>query len=177
MLGERFSEWVKKYYQGSDRSFILEAALLDWACMETLIAPHRPSLNLSEMIQKDPECLLTTPFFLQPHLALFHWDYQLITFREECLKRAPDDCINDQFPSLDKEKSVNLVLYRNSQNFLNWVEMSRGEFLLLEKFKEGASMSEACEYIESQDSSLYNDVAEHLDRWLQNWVQAGWLCT
>lgn len=175
LVGQHLPRWIEDCYKAADRSLVFNGALLDWACMESLILPQSPPLNLSKIISNNPEDLLTTLFYLQPHITLFSWEYDLFTFRENFLKHSPEYWLENRFPSLSKGKAYHFILYRNGNHNLAWREISKGEFTLLDRFKLGATMENACEYIESQESSLYTEVIENLQKWLQDWTQAGWL--
>jgi hypothetical protein len=175
LLGKCLPAWVAECYKERDRSLVLNAAHLDWAFMASLIAPQHPFLDLSQILKDNPEGLLSQTFYLQPHITLFTWEYDLLTFRGNFLKQGPDYWVEHRFPALPKGKTYFLILYRNINNNLAWREISKGEFTLLQRFKLGCSMAEACDYIESQEASLYDFVAENLHKWLQDWTQAGWL--
>ncbi len=174
-LGERLPKWITECYYEPDQSLIYNAACLDWAFMSSFIAPQCPPLDLAHLLQGDPDSLLCYTFYLQPHIALFTWEYDLLTFRGCFLKQNVDYWVEHRFPDLHKGKTYRFILYRNAKNNIAWREISQGEFLLLERFKAGTSITAACEYIEAQESSLYEEVANHLQKWLQEWTQAGWL--
>ncbi len=175
LLGERLPKWVAECYREPDQALILNAASLDWAFMASLIASQYSSPDLAQFINDNPESLLSQVFYLQPHINLFTWEYDLLTFRGNFLKQDVDYWLEHRFPDLPKEKSYFFILYRNANNHLAWREISKEEFILLECFKMGTNLTDACAYIESQDSSVYEFVANHLQKWLQSWMQAGWL--
>lgn len=175
LLGERLSKWIAEYYQEPDQSLVLNASRLDWAFMASFIDPQYPLLNLNQMTKESPESLLSQVFYLQPYINLFTWEYDLLTFRENFMKYDVDYWVEHRFPDLPKGKTYFFTLYRNLNNHLAWREVSKGEFILLERFKMGTSITDACEYIESQEDSLHEYIANHLQKWLQEWAQAGWL--
>lgn len=174
-LGERLPQWVEESYREPDKSLVLNAAHLDWAFMASFIAPQHPFPDLAQMTQDNPESLLSQMFYLQPHIRLFTWEYDLFTFRENFLRREADYWLDHRFPNLPKHKTYFFALYRNLQNNLAWREIKKEEFILLERFKMGTTITDACAYIESLDASIYETVATHLQKWLQDWTQAGWL--
>jgi hypothetical protein len=174
-LGERLPQWIQEDYHEPDQSLLYNAANLDWAFMASFIAAQHPPLDLAHFIQENPETLLSLIFYLQPHLNLFVWEYDLLAFRGHFLKQDTDYWIEHPFPDLPKGKTYRFVLYRNAKNNIAWREISQGEYLLLEQFKKGTSITTACQYIEAQEASLYEEVATHLQKWLQEWTQAGWL--
>lgn len=175
LLGERLPKWVVECYQEPDQALILNAANLDWAFMASFIAPQHPSPNLCQLINENPESLLSQIFYLQPHINLFKWDYDLLRFRENFLKQDVDYWIEHRFPDLPKGKTYFFILYRNANNHLASCEISKEEFILLECFKTGTNLIDACAYIESQEAAIYEVVSNHLQKWIQSWIQAGWL--
>lgn len=175
LIGKQLPKWIMESYKERDRSLVLNSAYLDWAFMDSFIALQQPALDLSQMIKDNPDDLLTTTFYLQSHITLFNWDYDLFTFRENFLKQGLNYWVEHRFPALSRGKPYYCILFRNANNHLAWREITQGEFLLLQRFKLGSSMADACDYIESQETSLYEHVAENLQQWLQGWTQAGWL--
>ena len=141
LLGERLPKWITECYNEPDQSLIQNAASLDWAFMASFIAAQSPSPDLGQLLKENPEKLLSQPFYLQPHMNLFSWEYDLLTFRSSFLKQEPDYWVEHRFPDLPKGKTYFFVLYRNMNNQLAWREINKGEFLLLECFKRGTSMT------------------------------------
>lgn len=175
VIGERLPNWVLENYKEPDRWLIYHAASLDWAFTASFVSPQLPPLDLIALSQDKPEHLLSYTFYLQPHLYLFTWKYDLLNFRGNFLKKDVDYWLEHRFPHLSKKKTYCFVIYRHANNHLAWREISLGEFRLLECFKKGTSLTAACEYIETQDATLYEQMSAHLQTWLQEWAQAGWL--
>lgn len=175
LLGEKMAKWIAESYGEPDQTLVFHAAQLDWAFMACAIAPQYSIPNFAEIMGANPENLLSQLFYLQPHISLFTWEYDLFTFRGSFLKEGNDYWVEHRFPDLPKGKSYYFTLYRNLNNHLAWREIRKEEFLLLERFNRGTTISEACAYIESQEASVYEMVANHLQKWLQEWTQAGWL--
>lgn len=174
-LGERLPKWVEEYYREPDQSLVLNSSHLDWAFMASCIAPHFPVPKFTQMIQENPESMASQIFYLQPHISLFTWNYDLFTFRTNFLKQDDDYWMDHRFPALPKGKKYFFALYRNIHNKLAWREIKKEEFILLQRFKMGTSITDVCEYIESQEPSIYEYAVNHLQQWLQEWAQAGFL--
>lgn len=174
-VGERLPGWISECYLEPDQNLVHHAATLDWAFTASFIAPQLKTLDLARLIQQKPESLLNTPFYLQPHIHLFTWEYDLLTFRDKFLEQDADYWIENRFPDLPKGKTYRFILYRNAKNNLAWREITQGEYLLLTCFKTGSSMASACEFMETQEPALYNEVATNLQKWIQDWTQLGWL--
>lgn len=175
LLGERLPSWVAEYYKEPDQPLILNASHLDWAFTASFIAPQPPPLDLNTLMQDNPNHLLTSTFYLQPHIHLFKWDYDLLAFRESFLKQEVDYWTEHSFPSLSKGKPYHFALFRTLKNSQAWREITRGEYFLLQLFKKGSSVEAACEAIESQESALYEEIASNLQKWIQDWTRLGWL--
>lgn len=175
VLGSRLTKWIEESYHASNKTLVFYAAALDWAFLECFIAIQYPYPNLGKLIEEKPEHVLAQTIYLQPHVSLFKWEYDLFTFRDDCLKKGVDDWIETPFPELPSGKACCFVLYRNVNNYLAWRSISLSQYVLLQKFKNGSSLGDACAYVESQDEELYEEVAEHLHQWIQDWMQGGWL--
>ena len=175
VMGERLPAWILESYLEPDQTLVHHAAALDWAFTANYIATQLPKLDLVRLTQENPESLLDLTFYLQPHIHLFKWEYDLMTFRDSFLQQDADYWIDHRFPELPKGKTYHFILYRNAKNNPAWREITQGEYLLLDCFKKGSSMAAACEFLETQEASLYNDVAAHLQKWVQDWTQLGWL--
>jgi Putative DNA-binding domain len=175
LLGERLPKWILECYKEPDQSLIYHSACLDWAFAASYVSVAYTSLDLVELGKEKEEDLLSYTFYLQPHIHLFTWQYDLFRFRGSFLKQGLDHWVKHRFPKLPKRKTYTFVLYRNANNQIAWREISRGEYLLLERFKTGSTVLDACNYVESLDQVLYEEIASNLQKWLQQWAQAGWL--
>lgn len=174
-LGSRLSKWIDSEYDARDKQLVSNAVDLDWSFMASFIAPKLPLLDLNTLINGNPENLLNYKFYLQPHLHLFKWNYDLFKFREKFLEKDVDYWTMNDFPSLPKGKTFHFVLYRTNSNDIGWLEISAGEYTLLEVFKKGSKIEDACEYLEQQSAEIYEEASNNLQKWLQNWVSYGWL--
>lgn len=175
LLGERLPQWIDKHYHELDRTLIQNAVDLDWAFTASFMAPQCPPLDLNMLIKEDPNHLLTCTFYLQPHIHLFKWDYDLFAFRDKFLKEDVSYWVEHPFPALPKDKIYHFALYRTLTNIHAWIGISEAEHFLLQLFKNGSTIEEACDKIESQESALYDEVATHLEKWIQTWTRLGWL--
>lgn len=174
-LGKNLPEWMAAYYRGAERSLLYDAMCLDWAFLAGNICERQQSLDLVQLSQQSPEHLLAYTFHLQPHIFLFTWKSDLFAFRSALLLQHVDYWLQNPLPKLTKDKEHYFILYRNMNNQMAWRAITRGEYLLLEKFQKGASITTACEYIETLEKELYEQIAEKLQEWLQIWAKAGWI--
>ncbi len=174
-LGTRLPKWITEHYQASDQAFILNATKLDWAFMASFIAPEKPPLNPSNLIQGNPESLLAYTFYLQPYIQVFSWEYDLFTFRDLLLKQSVDYWTTNDFSPLPKGKTYYFLLYRSPKNNMIWREISQAEYLLLDLLKKGSSIEAACAFLEKQEASVYEKASIHLQEWFQEWTMRHWL--
>lgn len=177
LLGEHLPHWIQSDYKAADGPLVYNAACLDQAFNAAFIALQKPALNLRQGEQNiDMETLLTLPLFLQPHIHLFHWTYDLFAFRQAFIKQEVDYWTDNDFPLLNKEKDYYYVLYRSTNdNNLYWKETSPAEYSLLKCLQKGSSIEETCDFLEKQDKAIYEDALSNLQEWFQKWTVRGWL--
>lgn len=176
LVGEKLPAWIADSYNLQDKTLIHHAATLDWAFAVSDMASEAAPLNLAAVGQQDPEALLNFTYYLQPHIQLFQWDYDLLTFRNTLLKKEANYWLQHPFPKLKTAKTpFYFSLFRNKKHGISFKKISQSEYLLLSLFKKGSTLSEACEYMQNQDEKIYQETLAHLQRWLQEWAHAGWL--
>lgn len=174
-LGERLPKWIAEEYHEPDQSLIFNAAQLDWAFMASFLAPQKAPLDLNQLMKNDQNALLNYAFYLQPHIQLFKWDYNLLAFREEFLKHPVNYWVDHSFPALSKEKPYYFIIYRSAKNNILYKEISSGEYTLLSILKKGSTIEAACELLEQQESSIYEQAVSSLQPWFQDWTVKQWL--
>ena len=175
-IGQELPAWVEKNYKKSDKRLVYQAAQIDSSFTSSYLAPQRPPLDLSILAKGgDTSTFLTTPFFLQPHVHFFEFEYNLFHLREQFLAKEVEYWMNHPFPQIPKvkNKTLHYLLYRTLQNTVAYKEISAEEKYLLSFFKGGSTLENACEKIETEEGSLYAAVEKHLSRWLVEWTQLG----
>ncbi|MCB1111676.1 MAG: putative DNA-binding domain-containing protein [Chlamydiales bacterium] len=175
-LGDHLPEWVHDAYHENDKPLISEAVAIDHAFNHAFTAAEYTPINrLSVTKQSDFSELLNQKVFLQPHLHLFKLTYDLFPFRAQMLDESPDYWVDHDFPPLDKEGPYYYALYRNEENMICWKTIAQGEHALLHRFRNGTTIEKACQWLEKQDDQLYNEAAEKLHIWFQEWTIRHWL--
>ena len=177
-LGERFMRWVDEEYNEGDKALIQDAVHLDWAFGDSfIVAQKEPILPTTLPKEGDPSSLLERTLYLQDHVHLFDWKYDLLAFRAAFLEQTPDYWLENDFPPLKKEtdKRYYFVLFRDAGNNIAWKEISASAYKLLQQFKPGTTVEKACEWLEDQDKSLYDDAMQNLHLWFQEWIMYRWL--
>lgn len=174
-LGDFLPQWLEQHYEASDKKLVYDAALLDWAYNKNFVVKQLQPLQ-AEGSDNDNAIqeLYSTTLSLQPSIELLYFDYELFSYRQEFLKEEPEFWIDNPFPLLEK-KPLWSVLYRSSDNNIYWQEVSKGEYLLLQRFKDGTSIEELCEWLEDQPEELTAEASEQLHVWLQRWISQQWL--
>ena len=76
---------------------------------------------------------------------------------------------------MNLSKEQYFILYRNKENDIAWRSASQTEYLLLNVFKQGASIEEACLWIEKQITPIYEEATKNLQYWFHDWTIYGWL--
>jgi len=174
-LGENLPRWLAENYSGNDKQLLLDSSRIDLAYTQSFLAATLAPLNVADSSKNgDFATLLSKKLYLQPSIFLFQLAYDLFAFRREFLKEEPDYWIENDFPSLEQGEK-NFLLCRNPHNDVVWTEISLGEYLLLNYFQRGATFDEACQFLEQQEESIFEDVAKNMQRWSQKWVARGWL--
>jgi len=169
-LANRLPQWAEEEYHEKDRPLVLQAARIDWAYNVSFYGVHHPMSTSSEELEK----LLDKHANLQPHVQLFELDSDLFAFRMELLKEDPDYWEKHDFPELKSDGPYYFVLYRNGKNAIVYQEVSKEEYLLLQKLQEGNSISDVCDWLEQQPA-LSEAASEKLHLWMQEWIYKQWL--
>lgn len=175
-VGDRLYQWVQEEYHCQDKKLIADALSLDWAFVASFIAPQVPTLS-EECTAKsiDPETISSLTLYIQPHLKLFIFDYDLLKYRREYLEKNHDHWLSNKAPVLDKSKICRFALYRNNNGDISWKEIDETGYRVLSLFQEGASIDSAVEWLESQDAKIYEAALANLQEWFQEWTARGWL--
>lgn len=175
-LGNNLSKWIKEEYHADDKKLVLDAADLDWAFNAAFIAKKHPPLDLSKLPADDNFAVLfSLKLYLQPHIHLFSWNYDLFAFRNTFLSQGPDYWEENDFPELPKEKPFFFILFRNSHNDIYWKEISAGQYHILRLLQTGTTVESVCHFLEQQDQDICEEASKHLHEWFQEWTIQGWL--
>lgn len=166
-LASRLPQWVEEEYHETDRQLVLESARIDWAYNACFFAAHDP-------IQARLDEMMDLKVTLQPHIHLFLLGGDLFTFRSEVIKQDPDYWLKNDFPELKKEGPYPYVLFRNRKNAIVDKQISLVQFRILERLRQGGTIGEICDWIESQPE-LAEEASENLHVWMREWTAREWL--
>jgi hypothetical protein len=171
VLGNQMESWIQDDYQEDDKQLILDAARIDFAFNDCFCSEQKPLITTQSLPDaNDASSLMHKKIYLQPYVRLFELDYDLLEFRLEFLKQEPDYWIDHDFPQLKQEKHYYFLIFRNKEFNIEWFGLSEGEYHLLNYIKSGATIDEACEWLETQGESIYQEATENLHLWLQKWI-------
>jgi hypothetical protein len=68
-----------------------------------------------------------------------------------------------------------MVLYRNPNNGMSWIELDETAFAILKKFQNGSTIDAVVEWLEHQDAVIYEKASGYFQDWFQEWTARGWL--
>lgn len=172
ILGNDLPRWVKEEYLADDKELVWDAARLDDAFNAAFFTTHHASISqASETAEK----LSTKKLRLQPHIHLFNFRYDLLNFRNEMLKEEVEHWVDHDFPKLIQDKTYYFIVYRTAHNNFNWESLSKAAYELLLLFQNGSTIEQACEWLEQQEESLFEEAASKLHLWFQEWTFRQWL--
>ncbi len=169
-LGDRLVQWVAEEYEAPNQQLVADAARLDWAFVASFTAEQWP-----EMPQNAGEEITTRMLYCQPHLHLFQFGADLLKYRQDCLEHDPDYWEANPLPELICDKHHYFVVYRNPRLDISWKEIGEIEYSLLLQFQQGASIEQVCEWLEKQSMAVYQEAADHLQKWFEEWTARDWL--
>lgn len=173
-LGNRFVQYLEESYHEKDRKLIVFSAKVDWACQESFFVEAHPPLDTRLL---KPEEILSTHIKLQPHIQLFEFPYDLISYREAFLKEEVDFWIDHDFPKLSKEKAPYFfILFRSLQSAVEIKAIDEAQFFLLKSIQKGKTIEDSLEEIEQLGGTLYKETEANIAFWLQEWLLRHWLC-
>ncbi|MGZ3732825.1 MAG: HvfC/BufC N-terminal domain-containing protein [Parachlamydiaceae bacterium] len=174
-LGDHFVEWIRAEYHNNDKKLVQSAAELDLGHHNCFITKRLKALRAEDLPNPtDFSSLLTRPLYLHPCMQLFQFDFDLLSYRLEFLKEEPEYWMEHDFPVLDHTKT-NLVIFRNTHNHIAWNTISEAEIKLLACFGKGSTINDACDWLEQQETAIFEEAEEHLHVWLQSWIIKQWL--
>jgi len=175
-LGSQLPRWLNDNYRANDKALVLSSANIDCAFNDCFTTIQKEPIDLANLpVTGDITSLLNKKIYLQEHLSLFELDFNLFPFREKFIKEDGDYWIDHDFPELPKGKKYFFALYRALNNNAAWLEISAGEFYLLNLFKKGTSIEKACGSLEKANKDIAESAMANLHKWFQEWVIRRWL--
>lgn len=174
-LGKQLPTWVRQNYREQNHELIHNSAEIDWIFCESFTSTQYPFLTLDSLLALDSETLLVKNFYLQPHLFVVEYPYDLLIFREKTLKEFPEFLEKNPIPALSKDTNHYFVIFRNQKNNVSWKEISQNEYFLMQQFKKGISLKKVCDWVQNHETAVSKITIEDLQHHIQNWALLGWL--
>lgn len=176
VLGAKLPQWIDEDYHEPDRKLVYDVALLDEAFTSAFVAPHHPPVDAKKIVHEGgTDSLLSLKMYLQPHVHIFSWDYDLFAFRKAFLEKDVDHWIENDFPELIKDKAYSFVFHRGLNYDLYWRDIRPAQVLLIKLFQNGTTIEKACAALENESEEIMNEAAENLQHWFHEWTTYGWL--
>src|SRR5699024_3181071 len=113
----RLPEWMRLYYQGSDKQLLSDAIAIDHAINQAF---YRATLS--------PLAALERRAKLQPHVSLFRLEHNLFQVRDHL--QLGNSCLVKK-----QDKASFFLVYRSRQLHIKWEEISEAEHTLLSQFQ------------------------------------------
>jgi len=169
-LGDTLPTWLKNNYTGEDKQLVVDIASIDWTANESFWIGALPPIS-PDFPQ---EHILSTPLRLQPYIHLFTFNADLFTFREAFLKNDVDYYNLHPFPEVSSGRGY-FILWRDAHNCVTWEKLSLGAYSTLTLIKQGYTIQESCEKLETIDKDALLEAQEEMSLWFYKWISSGWL--
>lgn len=160
-------KWLRETYTDSDRQLVLQIAEVDEAYERLYHVPTRPSIASVTLA-------LNSPIYLQPFVETFTLDANFFAFRSSFLEQEPVYWEQNDFPELETAKGIYyFVLYRLPSG-LEYKELCEAQYLLLNAFKRGSTIEEACATLE-QSPDMAESAKNSIAGWFKEWSDLNFL--
>lgn len=167
-LGRHFPSWIQSHYNQEDKDLVVSSAQIDKAFHDLFFISSLTPLSL-EGASLD---LSDKKIFLQPHVHLFFYPFDIFLFRKELLKQEVDHWMDHDFPDLKKEVTCTL-LFKNRLGETVWTHLSLSEYTVLQKIQKGITLDDLSSWIEEGEDCLKKDAERSLAKWFKEWVEQG----
>lgn len=166
LLGRKLPQFLEGFYHEADRSLVLKAAHVDWACQQSFFAIKHPEINLADFMGNDAEKLLSLPLQLQSHVHFIEAKGQIMLYREAFLKQEHDYWLEHDFPEVDQTQHFHFIIFRNHRYTVEWDILEPDEHTLLMLINSGVTIEDAIEKIPESDN---------IPLWIQKWLLRQWI--
>lgn len=168
VLGKDLANWIASYFSDETASLALAGAQVDYAFVHAFTALHHPPIRLCALQTEEAiDAFLNQSLFLQPHITLLHFPFDLIALRDSVLEKEIDHYLGRSLPPVNPSPCF-LMIYRCSDLSISMEEICETEFYLLESIQKGRTLSSACETLDPQ-------CLASLQNWFTKWLKNGYL--
>ncbi len=183
-LGSSLVEWLTKnpQYTEPNTDSSLAMAALEWAHIEAFDNAHRPPLTADEVATLDDESRL----YLQPHVRLLALSYAvddaLIAIKDSshAAGTQSSNAVSIHLARRTRSRKprheqIYLAVHRHDDT-VYYKRISREDYLLLNAFEKGATLSDAIEQAFADTAIDEADRPAHIQSLFHYLMQMGWLC-
>lgn len=165
-LGASMDRFVRAHEPWSKDPFVADLARTEWAFVEAFDGPDSPAFDPSVLASATEDQWPGARIVFQSamrRIALEHpaHDYRLAVKKEEAPSRP------DPAPTW-------VVVYRGKEN-LQFIDVERDAFELLEELARGTPLGEACERAAKASNVDPASFETKLGQWFQEWTAFGWI--
>lgn len=165
-IGDNIINWLDNDYTEQDKELIKALASIDLAFENAYRAPRTSSKVVSEETLNK---FLTHKVIFQADISLLGFSSDLFSLRKQLLNQDANYWQQNPLPDLIQQASYRII-YRQSSGTMMSERLDYAEYIFLNHLKSGMCIEEVCEKIEQQEDALFNDVAQNLERWSQEWL-------
>lgn len=163
-VGAPFPAFVKARFAGTEYDYLPDVAALEWAYQEVMVAPEAMPFSIATLQNASPEALAARRLALHPATRLVRSVYPIVRiWRANRAESASDETI-------DLGSGGDCVLIRRAAVHVEFHRLPTGQFALLERLAEGASLGDAVETALAEDRDF--NLTEALRRFVSNGVFA-----
>ena len=172
-LGSRLPRWIKEEYRGKWPKRIHNFCRVDLAFNDAFFVEQKKPLSMETLpIPGKLDSLIGTKIYLQKHIHLFDFPYDLFAFRTKIVDQKVDYWQDNPLPPIKNSGKHHFIIWRNKHNDAVWDHLDPLEHKLLSFFQRGASIEEVCRQLKPKESE---EAAANLSSWFERWVKQGLL--
>lgn len=159
--GAGFPEFLRDFAPAASLVYLPDAARLDWACHESLLAPDPEPGDFTALAAVDPADYPRIRFEVHPALRLLRSPYPLFRIRRICTDPAAAD------ERVDLAAGADCLVVARPGAHVGIATVTPGQFELLAALQRGEPFGAAC------DRALAVDPDADVSAWLHAQVAAG----
>ncbi|MCB1181616.1 MAG: putative DNA-binding domain-containing protein [Chlamydiia bacterium] len=159
-LGNSLPSWMSTHYKGKKKKLCTQAATIDWAAQKAFWTKHYPpNIHL--------ETILDTNIKLQPHITLFTFSIDLLSYRDHLLAN------NESFFAF-KKGHYHVAIFRDLNNHVVWQPLKETENMILCSLSQGMTINVTLNNLAHEGSELYEEARTLLPLFFRRWISLGW---
>ncbi len=161
-VGRFFSEYLAQRHADDEFGYLADVARLEWLVQEALLAAEHAPLNLEKMAGVAASAYDTLRFELHPAVRLFESRYPVLRIWEVNVSQDSEPEVIDLGSGADR------VIVMRQRLQLRFQRLSRGDYCLLDRFRQGAGFAAAVDAATACDDEF--DASRALQRFVASGV-------